>query len=376
MLFTKRKISVSLPFSASSGEASGARPSEPGRALDALGTLLKAYARYAFDTERSAADIRQQCEAWAQRIVLGEPRPKGPAAEPEAEANPEAQAEAKPVLRDWHGLERFFTELREHEGAFVVRSMNGLRKIVFEFARFLGSSAGEDQDLDAQVEERLDALSRALVVGQVSDISKAATVVIDTARAAMARRREREAHHVATLGKELRKLQDEVACDTTAAGTDPVTGLFSRTAYEQHLEQLGGIGMLLDPRPWLLVIAPELPKRSGPAPARLTDDKLREASKCVNRTFLRRQDFVARSGVAEFSVLLADMTREQVSAAADRLLNAARDLARGARRSEGLTFSIGMAQLRPNEDTARWRARAEVALGRAKEDGGDGFQIA
>lgn len=370
MLWTRRKIIVSPPTPGGAPDTSGYRPSEPSRALDALGTVLSIYSKFAFDTERSAAEIRQECAQWAQRILLGEPRPaRGDAAGATEDAPP-------PVARDWHGLERFFTGLREQESAFVVRSIAGLRKVVLELARSLAASAGEDQESDAAVEERLSALSGALQSGELARVSRAAAAVIETTRGAMARRRAREAGHIQSLGKELRRLQDELGADTTAAGTDAVTGLYSRAAYEQQLEQLAAIGTLLDPRPWLIVIAPELPRRPGASAAKLSDDKLREASKCVNRTFLRRLDFVARTGQSEFSVLLADMTREQVSSAAERLLGAARELGRGARRNDALSFSIGMAQLRPSEDVERWRARAEVALGRSRQDGGDGFTIA
>jgi len=364
MLWSKRKLSGSAPLESGAVDPLGARVAASDQALDALGTLLKTYARFVFDTDRTASEVRLLCEDWAQRIVLGESR-----------SSPTALAESGTRARDWHGLERFFTAVRERESGYVTQALPGLRRVVFDLARSLSGSVGEDQDSDAQVEDRLEGLSRALISGETAGISQAASAVIATARSAMERRREREASHVAKLGKQLRHVQDELATGSTVAGTDEATGLFSRAAYEQQLEQLTAIGMLLDPRPWLVVIEPELRGRSGAGPKRWSDEELREASKGVNRTFLRRQDFVARSGPSEFSVLLVDMTREQLERAVERLLSAARDLAPPSRRDK-LTFAIGLAQLRANEDAERWRARAELALCRAKQDGGDGHTIA
>jgi len=364
MLWSKRKITGSTPLESGAVESPGARVPASEQALDALGTLLKTYARFVFDTDRPAAELRQRCEEWAQRIVLGESR-----------SSASALADSATKARDWHGLERFFTEVRERESVYVKQALPGLRRVVFDLARSLSGSAGEDQESDAQVEERLEGLSSALINGETTGISRAASAVIETSRAAMERRRERETSHVAKLGKQLRQLQEELTKDSAAAATDEATGLFTRTAYEQQLEQLTAIGMLLDPRPWLVVIEPELRGRNRVSQKRWSDDELREASKGVNRTFLRRQDFVARSGPSEFSVLLVDMTREQLERAVERLLAAARDLAPPSR-TDKLTFAIGLAQLRPNEDAARWRARAELALSRAKQDGGDGHTIA
>jgi PleD family two-component response regulator len=83
---------------------------------------------------------------------------------------------------------------------------------------------------------------------------------------------------------------------------------------------------------------------------------------------------VARSGAKEFAVLLADMTQEQAEAAFERLLGGIRKLAEGRRRGEVPALAIGLARSRLNEDAAAWRARADLVLQRAKQDGGDRYE--
>jgi diguanylate cyclase (GGDEF)-like protein len=301
--------------------------------------------------------VREQCERWAQRIALGEPR----------QPDEERGGGAAP-LRDWAGLHRFFDEQRRHESEFVGRSLSGLRGTVLAMARFLGGGAGEDRDSDAHVELCLQALSRALGTGDMPGVSRAAAVVIDSAREAMGRRRSREARQVAELSERLRELREDLAEGLKNAVVDATTGLLGRAAYEQQLEQLCALGALLEQRPWLAVV--EIRPGRGTS---LDDASLCEVSKVVTRTFLRKQDFVARSGSRELAILIADMTEEQLAAALERLLAGVRKLSDAHRYAPSV--AIGVACCRASDEVESWRARADLALARAKEDGGDAYQL-
>ncbi len=46
----------------------------------------------------------------------------------------------------------------------------------------------------------------------------------------------------------------EMAESREPQGVDELTGSFNRAAFDQQLEQLAGIGMLLGERPWLILI--------------------------------------------------------------------------------------------------------------------------
>jgi diguanylate cyclase (GGDEF)-like protein len=363
MLWNKRKPNEQPALDVDLASHSGVRGTDSDRAIDSLGTLLKIYGRFAFDTEQAASTIREQCERWAQRITLGEVR-GSPGVEPPANA----------VRRDWHGLQVFFDGQRQREGEYVTRCLAGLRGTVLALARCLSGGAGEDRETDAQLARCLDSLSRALTKRDFSAVSLAASAVIESAGEAIARRRSREARQVKDLAERLRALQSYLSDGLKNAVTDDLTGLSGRAAYEQQLEQLAAIGMLLEQAPWLAVmhIHPSgKPEHHG----KLDDTMIREVSEVVTRTFLRRQDFVARSGEKELAVLVVDMTEAQLVAAIERLLAGLRKLAEGHRRGTEPSVTIGLAGLRPSEDPPHWRARAEKALARAKEDGGDRYEL-
>jgi diguanylate cyclase (GGDEF)-like protein len=380
MLWNKRKPTDPAHVVAAAPDRSGYRVAEPDRALSAIGALLDSFGRFAFDTELAAGLVREQCEHWARRITFGERAPNA-AAEPEGVTGGATDAAAPPaVTRDFRGLERFFAEQRKREGEYVERAVGGLRRAVLSLGRALGASVGEDRESDGAIEERLGALERAVEHGDISLVTQAANAAIATTRTALSKRREREARQSAKLDKELRELHDALGGDAQRGAVDELTGLYSRGAYEQQLEQLCALGGLLEHPPWLVVLdvsagKPEA-RRANERTRAVPDATLRAASHSLSRTFLRRHDFAARSGQSELSVFVVDMKQAEVSAAVERLLvdlyNAGRSLPRG----EAPSVTIGVARLRAGDDIDRWRTRADLALQRAREDGGDCHSIA
>jgi diguanylate cyclase (GGDEF)-like protein len=368
MLWNKRKPSDPSRVAENLANKSGYRVAEPDRALTVIGTLLKAYGRFAFDAEQPADALRDRCEDWAQRILLGERSPR------DGDAGPGTSGELA-VSRDFRGLERFFSEQRQSEGEYVTRSLGGLRETVLSLARSLGGSVAEDRDADGQIEERLVTLSRAVDEGQIKHITRAAMSVIEASRSFMQQRREREARHVQKLDRELRQLREEMAASYHAGKGCELTGLAGRAQLEQQLDQLLAIGMLLEKPPWLMLVDVAAAKRDGAGkPRPVPDAALRDIGHCINRSFLRREDFTARSGAREFSVLVVDMTQAEVTAATERLLSAVA----GAARTQGNnapSVAVGVVRFRPNEDAERLLARAALAVERARRDSFDGYDV-
>jgi diguanylate cyclase len=369
MLWNKRKSAEMPSVDATSPERSGYREADADRGLDGLRNLLECYGRFAFDTDESSAiEIRGQCETWAQRIALGEPRRRN-AGDVEGDG---------PARRDWPGLNRFFEDQRKHESHYVTRSLGALRQAVLAFARSLSGASGEDQTSDARVEKHLAALSHALEQNDARRIAKEATSVIETARESMAQRRKREARQIVELGSQLRQVREELAVAGDSASADEVTGLHNRAGFEQQLEQLAAMGLLLAERPWLLVL--EVDQLAGVCQRYgqpLADDILRQVSHVLTRTFLRKQDFVARYTSERLAVLLVDITQDQVIGAVDRVLAGVHKVAIRPTLSRALsiTASIGLTPLRANDTPSTWSSRAHLALERAQEDGRDRYEL-
>jgi diguanylate cyclase len=346
------------------------------KALDVVATMLRLYGKYAFDTDTAEArHTAAQCDEWATRISIGPARPLASA----MPGTPTASEErVGPLLRDWPGLIGFLHERRRAESEYVVRSMSGFREAILVFADCLGKSLGEDRQSDARVGQRLDKLSRAIETRDATRICAHAQEVVDTVRHAMAHRRRREMDQISALGERLRELREELSEARKRAEVDALTQLSNRAAFDEQLNHLASLGVLLGEAPWLFLVDLDHFKAINDNyghPA--GDEVLRQVSRSLSRTFLRKQDFVCRYGGEEFAALLLDTTESQAGLLAERLIGNVRDLTvKHGPHEICVTLSIGLAALGPGESAQSWIHRADSALYRAKSRGRDRHDIA
>ncbi len=354
-------------------------PSDPSsrsgsdRALDVLAGVLRTYGRYAFDVEdREAQEILSLCEQWATRILVGHGK-----VEP-VEGEEKAESSGKSLKRDWPGLLRFVEEQRSEESEYVARSMESFRQAIFCFAGCLGKTVEEERRTDKDVAARLDELSRALKDRDPVRVFETSEEVVISVRRSIDERRRREVQQVWTLGERVRELKRQLTEAQHKAEVDGLTGLMNRAAFNQYIEHLANLGMLLGEPPWLMLLDLDHFKSINDGYGHpMGDEVLRQVSHCLSRTFLRKQDFFSRYGGEEFAVLLIDTNESQAKQLAERLADAVRntEVQLGEQQVE-VTVSIGLAALRDAESAASWLQRADAALYRAKQDGRDCMRFA
>ena len=339
-------------------------PEPAEKSLDVLSTLLRLYGKYAFDTDTAeATQTAAECDSWATRIALGSSR---------------ADAAQSGSGRDWPGLIGFVQEQRRSESDYVVRSMRSFREAILCFADCLGKTLGEEQKADAVIEAQLGTLSKALLTRDALRICAEAQIVVDTVKSSIDARRKREVEQSRALGERLKGLREELAEARKKAEVDALTQLSNRAAFDAHLANLASLGKLLGEAPCLMLADLDHFKsindnHGHPA----GDEVLRQVSRCLSRTFLRKHDFVSRYGGEEFAAVLIDTTLAQGEMLAKRLVNNIRALSIVIPPHEiRPTISIGVAALRPGESCASWLARADAALYAAKRAGRDRHEVA
>jgi diguanylate cyclase len=374
MLWNKKRAPAeSAPGPGAASQRPNDSPDTSSKALDVLTTLLRLYGQYCFDTDTIDASVAQaDCNAWATRISLADGRPS-------VEGGIERAPQPAPgPFRDWAGLVGFVQERRRSESEYVVRSLRSFREAILCFAECLGQTLGDERASDARIEQQLGTLSTALEARDPRRIGAEAQRVVEAVRRAIANRRQRELEQTGLLGARLQDLREELAEARKKADVDALTQLSNRAAFDQHVRHLASLGGLLGEAPCLILADLDHFKTINDNyghPA--GDEVLRQVSRCLSRTFLRKQDFVCRYGGEEFAAVLIDTTLSQAQILSERLLENVRGLMiQHAEHEIRPTASLGLAALGPGENASDWLARADAALYRAKHAGRDRLALA
>ena len=168
--------------------------------------------------------------------------------------------------------------------------------------------------------------------------------------------------------REHERLSREHGAISAQALQDPLTGLPNRRALDERLEAL-----VTAPGDQPLAVAlvdldgfKGVNDRASHAEG---DDVLRVVASTL-RSAVRGDDMVARYGGDEFVVLLPGAPLSAAEAALGRAVDAVARLPMDL--SRGVTLSIGVIALRPQESAAQALARADAAMYLAKRGGGNG----
>ncbi|HVV25268.1 MAG TPA: GGDEF domain-containing protein [Pseudonocardiaceae bacterium] len=155
---------------------------------------------------------------------------------------------------------------------------------------------------------------------------------------------------------------------TEQAMHDPLTGLPNRRKLDERLEELLG-PPAVQPVAVALVDLDGFKGVNDRASHADGDDVLRVIAGTLKNT-LRGDDLVARYGGDEFVALLPGAPLAAAEAALNRAVRKVAELPHAL--SRGVTLSVGVVALRPNETASSVLARADAAMYLAKRSGGNG----
>lgn len=345
-------------------------PSGSDRVLDTLVRLVRVFGQYAFDTERASGDeVKEECDRLIRSVALGQD---------DAE-DAEGPRSLMPLeARDYGGLVRYLEGHRRHEQEYVERGFKNLRHTVQEFAQCLTVAVAEDRDSDTRIEQQIAILLTAVAARDTERIHAEALSIAHSVRGAIARRRDREAEQVSLLGREVRELKKELEIARTKATLDPLTQLYNRAAFDEEIDKVARLGLLLGNEPCLLMVDLDRFKAVNDGHGHPVGDLvLRTAADNLVRHFLRKEDFVTRYGGEEFAIIVRDSSVEKVAQRAERARSVLEHLAiETPTGTLQVTQSTGIAGFLVGEPVKDWITRADRALYRAKQAGRNRVELA
>lgn len=325
------------------------------RAIDTIAALLRAYGAHAFDLgDAAAGSIREACESWAQRVLVG-PSDKGG-----------DKGKGAAARRDFPGARSFLAEQRRRESEYVQRSLRDLRQAIWFFVRGLSRAVSDDRVSDVEAHKQIGRLVSAVDSASAEELKREAEAAVSLWGRHLSERQGRQRQHLKELSSRLSSLQTDLG-EPEGGGKgalDPLTRLPTEGAFLERLSRQADLALVLG-RP-LAVLVIDVDRLRAVNDARGTaagDALLRELGRALLRQFFRRDDFVARLDGGTFGVILPETLLPGALGAAQR---ARPVLCEGT----GAALSIGVSQHRPGEPPEALLLRARAALQRAK--GGNG----
>jgi diguanylate cyclase len=329
-------------------------------ALDTLGSVLRTMGEFALDQEHlDAASFASLAERWAQHVLLAAP---APAATVVADAR-----------RNWNGV-REFVEGYCRGASTHSRTVTGdLRQVVWVFIQNLSHAFAHDEQTDQRLREQLSRLEQLAESSTTGELKREVLATVMTVSQTVEERRKRQREQMDVLGAQVKSLGTELESARREGETDPLTRLFNRKALDEYLARSVELYRAFGHDTCVMLIDVDRFKTINDSLGHITGDEvLRKVSDSVMRTFLRKNDFVARYGGDELAVVLRETALHDALHLAERLMKAVRgiDISHEGNKLN-VTTSIGVARLAPGFDTAAWLGAADKALYKAKQDGRD-----
>ena len=228
-----------------------------------------------------------------------------------------------------------------------------------------GASASYDASLDGADEKLMAAESRHQVKTIVEALANTARDMRDANKALEER--------LALSRAEIANLQQTLEAIRAESLTDPLTGLGNRKYFEHTIKAALKSSLATGAPLSLLMVDIDHFKSFNDCFGHLTGDQVLRLVGVVLKDAMKSQNVIARYGGEEFAIVLADTALRRASMVADRIRRRVMEKELK-KRSTGeilgrVTVSVGVSQLRPDDDTDTLIERADACLYAAKRTG-------
>ena len=260
---------------------------------------------------------------------------------------------------------------RKVEKTWVSRNIRDLAETMVGLVTRLGRNVSLDRVSDRQMEDQLQRLRGAVKTESLQEIRREVLGSVEALSSVIKERDDRQRREMAAVSRELENLKTELSHARKEMAVDPLTRLFNRASFDEHINTCVALAALAGRDSCLLMVDIDHFKCVNDTHGHQAGDAvLKLVSSEMTLCFPRKSDFVARYGGEEFAIVLSEDGEKVGKMLADRLLGRIRDLVPVWEEIEiPVTISVGVAEIKPGQTAQEWIATADQRLYEAKKAG-------
>lgn len=288
--------------------------------------------------------------------------------------NPENKNLEKVLFR----FRQFFNSYRLDEYTYIQKTFDEFRNIIWDFVDQIGEDFASEDNEDQEIELSLNNLKEAVEANSIEDLKNQSRLFIDNYIEYQTRKEERKTLKLTKVKRNLEVVKKKLVEAKTSMMTDHLTSAYNRKSFDEHIEQQHKLFKATKvPVSLIIMDIDHFKKFNDTYGHAIGDFILKECVKILKNCFSREQDFVARIGGEEFSVILPEHKIDHAIQKAEKALAVIRsEIFTHEGHELKFRMSMGIAELAENESGEHWIKRADAALYEAKNSGRDRYIVA
>ncbi len=288
--------------------------------------------------------------------------------------NPENASAEKVLFR----FRQYYSTYRIDEAAYLQKTFEDFRSIIWDFVDQLAEDISEDQKDDLEVRQSLDELKEAVESNSIAELKNQSRKFIDSYMEKQFKKDKRRNTRMKSIRKNLNTVKKQLGEANNTARVDHLTQAFNRKTFDEYCDQHYKLFQASkQPVSILLVDIDHFKRINDTYGHDVGDYVLKELVNSLQKLFPRESDLLARIGGEEFAVILPDFNSDHAFKKAEEVLAKVRSEVYVHDGKEiRFTVSIGIAQLCEGESLAGWVKRADLALYNSKNTGRNKMTVA